>query len=219
MSKKSIIRDDLPQILPLFPLAGALLLPRGELPLNIFEPRYVAMMDAALATPTRLIGLIQPRSSDVTPADLYAVGCAGRINSFHETEDGRYLITLEGVCRFRLKKETTQQSGYRSALVNYDEYDHDLGPVAPPQMDRVKLFTLLKSYFHIEGLMCNWENIKKASDDTLVTVLSMACPFQPAEKQAILEAQNAHARADVFMMMLEMAVISAENGDDTPQCH
>lgn len=219
MNKKTIAIDQLPSILPLFPLAGGLLLPRGELPMNIFEPRYLAMVDAALASPSRLIGWIQPRHSDSPVNDLYSVGCAGRINSFHETDDGRYLVTLAGVCRFRLIAEDVQSKGYRCGRVDFTPYIDDVGAVPDARMDRIKLFALLKSYFNVEGLMCNWENIKKASDDTLVTVLSMACPFEPAEKQAILEAENSVKRAEIFMMMLEMAVIAAENGNDTTQCH
>ena len=219
MNRKSITIDDLPKVLPLFPLTGGLLLPRGELPMNIFEPRYMAMVDAALATSERLIGWIQPRHSDDTINDLYSVGCAGRINSFHETDDGRYLVTLAGICRFRLLAEDAQCAGYRCGRVDFSTYIDDLGPVPDAQMDRIKLFALLKSYFNVEGLMCNWENIKKASDDTLVTVLSMACPFEPAEKQAILEAENTTKRAEIFMMMLEMAVIAAENGGDTTRYH
>jgi hypothetical protein len=219
MSQKITSIDSLPTTVPLFPLAGGLLLPRGELPLNIFEERYIAMVDAALSSPRRLIGLIQPRSSDRVPADLYSVGCVGRINSFHETEDHRYLITLSGVCRFRFIREDIQCAGYRCGVVDYRDFVDDLGPVPDARMDRIKLFALLKSYFDVEGLMCNWENIQKATDDTLVTILSMACPFEPAEKQAILEAENVTKRAEIFMMMLEMAVISAENGTDLKQVH
>ncbi len=225
--KRTYTLDDLPVDVPIFPLSGTLLLPGGELPLNIFEPRYLAMVEAALGTPLRLIGLIQPRGQipddvrETEPHDLFTIGCAGRINSFHETDDGRYLITLAGLCRFKLTHELPQKNGFRRAEVRFQDFAHDLTLPTNPVMDRTRLLALLKEYFHAEGLSCNWEQVKNARDDTLITALSMICPFRENEKQALLEAIDPPARAHVFMTLLELAVLEdrARDGDHPFQVH
>lgn len=211
---------DLPNEIPVFPLTGALLLPRGELPLNIFEDRYLAMVRAAIATPMRLIGMVQPQENETRPDELFTIGCAGRINSFHETDDGRYLITLAGLCRFRIMRELPQQSGFRRAQVVFDSFATDLAPDHTSLLDRTRLLALLKEYFKAEGLSCNWENVQSASDDTLITALAMVCPLSSPEKQALLEAADTGERGTIFMTLLELAVLQERQGQgETSQCH
>jgi Lon protease-like protein len=218
---KTWTQETLPTVLSIFPLAGALLLPRGELPLNIFEPRYVAMVEWALATPDRMIGMIQPHGHDADPERVFSVGCAGRINSLHETNDGRYLLTLSGVMRFRVIDELPQQNGFRSVRPDFAPYLDDLAPPQGDQLDRSKMLGLLKEYFQSEGLACNWDQVKNASDDTLITALSMVCPFEVPEKQALLEAVDTQARGAIFLTMLEMAVLvqQGNSDDDHPPYH
>ena len=192
--------ETLPEQLPIFPLGGVLLLPRGVLPLNIFEPRYIAMVDQAMRT-DRLIGMIQPREDGT----LYKVGCAGRISSYHETSDGRYEIVLTGVCRFLMSDELPQVNGYRRVHAIWDDYKDDLEPIGCLDMDRPKLNSLLKDYFEHNGLTCSWEAVEGASDEKLMTCLAMICPFESHEKQALLEAPCCRERAKLFMTLLEMA--------------
>lgn len=218
--KQKFTPNDLPDILPIFPLSGVLLLPRGELPLNIFEPRYVAMVEQALTTPHRLIGMIQPQDDDSNA--LYQTGCAGRITSFTETEDGQYLITLSGITRFHIAAELPQLHGYRRVTPDYDAYAADLSACPGAKVDKTRLCSLLKEYFKAEGLSCKWQSIQDADDVALITTLAMVCPFSASEKQALLEAPNAAARADTFITMLEMAVMACSCGDDEesdPRCH
>lgn len=212
----------LPQEIPVFPLTGVLLLPRGQLPLNIFEPRYVAMTEDALRG-DRLIGVIQPRDFQQNMTDghspLFTTGCAGKITAFEETEDGRYLITLTGVSRFQLAKETALHNGYRRARVNWTPYADDLQCHDYLGIDRNHLKDLLRSYFDMEGLSCSWDTIDGASDDKLITALSMICPLDPGEKQALLEAECCRTRAKMFMTMLEMAVHNDKGGCDCAGRH
>jgi Lon protease-like protein len=198
--------DELPQILPIFPLTGALLLPRGHLPLNVFEPRYLAMVDAALSG-SRLIGMIQPtehEESVLKPA-LSAVGCAGRIVSYRETEDGRVLITLLGVCRFNAGEETESRSPFRQLRADYRPYLSDM--VAPPtaSFPRERLAVALKDYLSRRELKADWGSVMSAPADVLVNMLAMLCPFEPAEKQALLEAPGWAERVDTLVALLEMA--------------
>lgn len=205
----------LPQEIPVFPLAGVLLLPRGQLPLNIFEPRYIAMTEEALRT-HRMIGLVQPRDFNMTlstdPASLFTTGCAGKITSFEETDDGRYLITLTGISRFHIAKELPLLNGYRRAQVEWHNFSGDLETHDCLGIDRDHLKDLLRNYFNMEGLSCNWDSIDDASDDKLITALSMICPLDPGEKQALLEAACCRTRARMFMTMLEMAVHNDKDG-------
>lgn len=198
---------DLPDDLPIFPLTGVLLLPRGQLPLNVFENRYKAMVDDALRS-DRLIGIIQPRTTGLlTGDDLFTTGCAGRITSFTETDDGRYEIALKGVCRFHVASEKPlSPGGYRRVTADWSAFRRDTESVGALNIDRDKLKALLKSYFFIEGMNCNWHTVDGASDDTLITCLSMICPLDAGEKQALLEASCGNARADLFMTLLEMAI-------------
>ena len=192
---------DLPENLPIFPLAGVLLLPSGNLPLNIFEPRYVRMVDDAMKT-HRMIGMIQPKSADA----IYETGCAGKITEFTETSDGRYLVTLTGICRFKVANELKTTTPYRQIQANWSPFEKDLENVGCLKLDRKKLNALLKSYFSDQELQCDWEKIETATDGRLITCLSMICPFDAKEKQALLEAESCKVRAETFMAMLEMAV-------------
>ncbi len=206
--------EDLPDVIPIFPLAGALLLPGGRLPLNIFEPRYLNMTAAALAAPHRLIGMIQPQ--DGTTGDhpeVFATGCAGRMISFGETEDGRYLITLKGIARFRVIDELPLRSGYRRIRASYAEFHDDLAETSRPlSIDRDRLLRALRAYLTHQGVEANWDAIEGTEDSRLVTSLAMMCPFRPSEKQALLEAATLDDRAQVMVTLLEMALL--ERGND-----
>lgn len=191
--------DSLPEELPIFPLSGVLLLPGGQLPLNIFEPRYIAMVDEAVSS-HRLIGMIQPDET----GNLYKVGCAGRISSYHETDDGRYEIVLSGICRFRVEEELAQVHGYRRARAAWKDFARDMEKMSCLDMDRTKLKSLLKNYFKKQNLTCSWEAVDMASDEKLITTLAMICPLDYQEKQALLEAPCCKERAKLFMTMLEM---------------
>ncbi|HEY8189402.1 MAG TPA: LON peptidase substrate-binding domain-containing protein [Micavibrio sp.] len=218
MTKAAFLTADpvLPDEIPVFPLSGVLLLPRGSLPLNIFEPRYLAMVDDALKT-NRLIGMIQPRAGD----DLFQTGCAGKISSFTETDDNRYLITLKGISRFRIAGELPPvKGGYRRALADWSDFRKDIDPAGELNIDRGKLTDLLRSYFDMEGMNCDWDAIENASDDRLITCLSMVCPLNAGEKQALLEAPCCKTRADLFIALLEMATRdSSRKKPEKPRCH
>lgn len=201
MRQCKISFDDLPREIPIFPLSGVLLLPRGQLPLNIFEPRYLAMVDDAMRS-NRLIGMIQPRED----GSLHSVGCVGRIFSYHETPDGRFEIVLNGVCRFSIHHELEQKDGYRRIHANWAPYRGDMEPMGCLDIDRTAFSKSLKSYFELHGLDCSWEAIEEASDEKLITCLAMVCPFEASAKQALLEAGCCKERARLFLTLLEMAV-------------
>jgi uncharacterized protein len=199
----------LPEIIPIFPLTGVLLLPRGRLPLNIFEPRYLAMTRDALGG-ERLIGMIQPsdpHEGGTNPA-VYPVGCAGRITNFSETDDGRYLITLSGVSRFRIRAELPLLSGYRRAVPEWSAFGGDLEP-AEPGFDRDRLIRKLKTYFTQRQIAADWSLIDKAPAEHLVSSIAMLCPFAPSEKQALLEAADLDTRAELLTALVEMASATA----------
>lgn len=206
---------DLPGVIPVFPLAGVLLLPHGRLPLNIFEPRYLAMTLDALATPMRLIGMIQPTEAEAPerPPKLYGAGCAGRIVSFSETDDGRYLITLAGVCRFKLAEEVAPLNGYRRVIPDFAVFGDDLAPEQHYPLDRQRLGKALTRYFAAHSISADWRSISDAPDDRLVTTLAMICPFEPREKQALLETPEAGARARLLIALLEMAAAGGGSDD------
>ncbi len=182
--------DELPRTIAVFPLTGALLLPQTRLPLNIFEPRYLAMVDAAMAG-SRLIGMVQPRITGddmaVRPA-LCAVGCVGRIVEYAETEDGRYVVTLLGIARFGVAEELEGKTPYREVAANYAPYAMDLGTEQPTSIGRKRLIEVLKPYLADRDMDTDWHAIDEAPVDALINALSMMCPFDPAEKQALLEA-------------------------------
>lgn len=196
--------EDLPGEFPIFPLEGALLLPRGKLPLNIFETRYLAMVEDALGG-GRMFGMIQPDPSLPGGPGLYRVGCLGRVCSFAETEDGRYLITLSGVIRFSVGTELAGRRGYRRVSGDFGSYVADLCLAAKPiGVGREELLGALRSYFARRSLEANWDAIRNIGDDMLVIALSMLCPFEPSEKQALLEAQTEAERAVALLALLQM---------------
>lgn len=202
---------DMPASLPIFPLTGVLLLPRGQLPLNIFEPRYLALTEAALGERQRLIGMIQPIEAEGAdaPPSLYPIGCAGRISSFSETGDGRYLITLSGVCRFAVGEELAVDTPYRRVRPDFARFARDLAEPPAPTLDRARFTELLKVYLARQRIKADWRSIAEAPDDGLVTTLAMVCPFQPQEKQALLECPDTTARARTMIQLLEMATLGA----------
>ncbi len=211
--------DELPAVLPVFPLPGALLLPRGKLPLNIFEPRYLAMIRDAMAN-SQMIGMIQPRgiaeeTADPIPDDaaLYGTGCVGRITAFEESEDGRYVITLTGLCRFDVAKEIDGREGYRRVMADYAASEGDLLPADDRVPGRDRLLGALRSYFEREGVAADWTAVTSSGDEPLVTALSMICPFGPEEKQALLEAPTIGRRTELLAALIEMAALAPGSGN------
>ena len=184
--------DQLPMRIPIFPLPSALLLPGGQLPLNIFEPRYLAMVTHALATPTRLIGMVQPldhHASDekANAAVLFETGCAGRLSFFQESDDGRFVIALNGVCRFHRLRQELDPNGFLVADVDWQAFANDLR-VDVSALDRDPLIKVMKRYFDLKGFETDWTQIENSDNHQLLATLSMICPFEVAEKQALLEA-------------------------------
>jgi uncharacterized protein len=197
------------ETLPIFPLTGVLLLPRGRLPLNIFEPRYLAMTRDALAG-DRLIGMVQPSDPNASLAGnppVYPTGCAGRITSFAETDDGRYLITLTGLCRFRIREELALYNGYRRVIPKWDEFANDLRNPRQPGFDRERLIQGLRTYFARHQIKAEWDAINSVPGERLITSIAMVCPFEPSEKQALLEARDLDERAKLLTAIVEMAVM------------
>ncbi|GAB5502006.1 LON peptidase substrate-binding domain-containing protein [Pyruvatibacter sp.] len=212
--------NDLPGTLPIFPLAGAMLLPRGVLPLNIFEPRYVSMVDAALRSGDRLIGMIQPQT--VGPADagtspaIHDVGCAGRITGFNETDDGRILMTLTGICRFKVSQELDAMTAFRQVKADYAPFANDL-EAGSGELDvsRTALLDVVRRYLDANNLQADWDAIEQSSNEALVNSLSMISPFGPQEKQAMLEADSLEQRNQILIALAEMALAQTQTDDDT----
>jgi Lon protease-like protein len=210
--------EDLPAEFAVFPLPGALLLPRGKLPLNIFEKRYLAMIQDSLAD-GRMVGMIQPdpnaaasqAAETAGEPGLYRVGCLGRLSSFSETDDGRLLITLTGLARFTIGAELPMRNGYRRVRGNFSHYTGDLA-LTRPQVDigRDQLLTALRGYFVRRNVDANWDAIRGLPDDGLVITLAMACPFEPVEKQALLEAPSDADRAATLLALLQMGAASSD---------
>lgn len=199
---------DLPDTIPVFPLPGALLLPRSRLPLHIFEPRYLAMFEDCLKTKHRLIGMIQPREVPGTGEKrLNAIGCAGRVTGFSETEDGRYMITLSGVSRFRVKEEVSGFAPYRRCAVEWQDFHRDLGASEDdPGFRREDFLVSLGRYFQAMDLSTDWSGLKEADTELLINSLSMLCPFTPEDKQALLEAPSLTTRRETLMTLIEFAL-------------
>jgi Lon protease-like protein len=199
---------DLPAVIPIFPLTDALLLPGGRLPLNIFEPRYVAMTADALAG-DRIIGMVQPLEPDAETRDrepeVYATGCAGRITGFEESEDDRFEIDLTGLCRFEIARELPGVRGYRQVVARWDRFAGDLDDEDPGSIARGPLITALTEFLTPRGVETDWEAIDDLADAELVTWLAMFCPFRPSEKQALLECPNLAERARLLATLMEMA--------------
>jgi Lon protease-like protein len=209
---------DCPEIIPVFPLPRALLLPRGQMPLNIFEPRYLAMIDAALGA-ERVIGMIQP-DSDADPDSgapkLSRVGCAGRIVQFAETGDGRYLISLVGFARFVMVEELSVTTPFRQCRVSYERYAADFLPRAGERdVDRAGVLEALRAFAEASGLKVDWQEIEQAPNEALVNALSMMSPFGPREKQALLEAPDLKTRAEMLIAITEMELSKSQSGPDT----
>ncbi|MGF1455870.1 MAG: LON peptidase substrate-binding domain-containing protein [Alphaproteobacteria bacterium] len=210
--------DDLARTIPVFPLSGALLLPRGRLPLNIFEPRYLSMVDDALAH-HRLIGMVQPRQPDdrASRPEVYDLGCVGRLTGFNEVPDGRYMITLTGVCRFRIENELETVTPYRQMAVDYDAFARDLDASSDePVIDRDELVGNLKAYLETFDLQADWDSIAQAPLETLINSLSMICPFEAGEKQALLEAPTVKGRAEALVALLKIATAKGDTDEDMP---
>jgi len=212
MSINKPYRDagDLPAEIPLFPLEGALLLPRGQLPLNIFEPRYLALVDDSLAG-HRIIGMIQPAEGPDDHA-LAPVGCVGRITQLAETGDGRYIVTLTGIARFRLGTEIPAEKPYRLATADFSPYAHDFDPAQDEtNVDRAGVVRALREFAETNDLRVDWKSIDSAATESLVNALSMMSPFGPKEKQALLEAVDVKTRADVLIAITEMELARSSN--------
>jgi Lon protease-like protein len=208
--------SDLPAVIPVFPLPGVILLPRARLPLNIFEPRYLAMVDAAMDH-YRMIGMIQPRGSEGEKSHALAdVGCVGRIVEYSETDDGHYLITLAGIARFQVSGERESQSPFRQVAADYTLFAEDLLSKEDPPIPRGRLLAALKPYLSDRAMKTDWKSIEEAPAETLVSALCMLCPFEPGEKQALLEAHDLKARADALITLLEIANASAMPPGGTP---
>ena len=203
--------EELPKTIPLFPLNKVLLLPRAKLPLNLFENRYLHMLDYALAN-NRLIGMIQPKEKVLKDADiknpkLYDVGCSGRVTAFSETNDSRYELILKGVCRFRVIKEKKLTNGFRSANVEWEEYRKDFDSLSLLGQKKRKDFeSLLKIFLEKISINADWEMVQTTNDEDLVNMISMCCPFDVSEKQALLEAKTLDERLDVLTSLMQMGL-------------
>jgi Lon protease-like protein len=205
--------SSLPDRFPVFPLRGAMLLPGGNLPLNIFEPRYLQMVRDAMRT-DRVIGMIQPRAEaeDGAEPELFGTGCVGRITNFSETDDGRFLITLTGVSRFDVAQELFVATPYRQVIADFARWRADLHPIAPPDELKAKLSRVLKAYFDLHGIEADWTAIESAPLAGLVTSLCMICPFEAGEKQALLEAANIERQARLLIALMEMETVAERTG-------
>lgn len=208
-SGDSVAEDLLPPELPIFPLTGVLLLPDATLPLNVYEPRYLNMIEDALGN-GRVIGMIQPKIADVgspqgEPA-VYETGCAGRIISFSETGDGRFAITLLGLCRFSVQSELAVEAGYRRVVPDYTPFFGDLSDDIGEVENRDSLLKTVEAYFIANGIDADWESIENAADSALITTLSMLCPFAPSEKQALLECDNTTARGSLLGSLMALSL-------------
>ena len=210
---------DLPDVIPVFPLTGALLLPRGQLPLNIFEPRYMTMIDDALRSGHRLIGMIQPDDAHPGPEsrpNLYKVGCVGRLTQIAESGDGRYLIQLTGIVRFHVEQELSVMTPYRQCRVGYEPFIDDFtARKGEDAVDRKALLRALTSFLKANNLKADWEGIDSAPNEALVNALAMMAPFGSAEKQALLEAPDLKTRADVLVAVTEMELAKRTSGGET----
>lgn len=207
--------SDLPGVVPVFPLSGALLLPRARLPLHIFEPRYLQMLDDALKTQERLIGMVQPNEvAGRGGTGLHTIGCAGRITQFSETEDNRYLITLTGISRFRVQKEVEGFTPYRRCEITWDGFDRDRGNSEHDSaFDRDAFLSLLGRYFDARSLSADWETLKEADDELLINSLSMMLDFEAEDKQALLEAPSLSTRRETLVTLIEFSLRGGEGGE------
>ena len=211
---------ELPEIIPMFPLPGALLLPRGQMPLNIFEPRYLAMVDDSLRDGHRLIGMIQPdvthSRSEAAPA-LFRVGCVGRITQLAESGDGRYILELTGIARFKVVEELHALTPYRQCRVDFFPYADDfVARKGEEEVDRQALLEVLTDFLKANNLKVDWEGIEAAPNEALVNALAMMSPYGPAEKQAMLEAPDLKTRAEILIAVTEMDLAKKRTSGDPP---
>jgi Lon protease-like protein len=206
---------DLPGLIPIFPLPGALLLPRARLPLHLFEPRYLQMFDDALKTRERFIGMIQPNEgAGHGEGELHKIGCGGRITQFSETEDGRYMVTLTGISRFRIEQERESFTPYRRCLVSWEGFSQDLGSCEKDtSFERGAFFALLGRYFEARALSADWETLQEAEDELLINSLSMMLDFAPEDKQALLEAPCVSTRRETLVTLIEFALRGGAEGE------
>lgn len=211
---------DLPETIPVFPLPGALLLPRGQMPLNIFEPRYLEMIDDAFRDGHRLIGMIQPdvaHSSKAEKPVLFRVGCAGRITQLAETGDGRYILELTGVARFKIVEELTVLTGYRQCKVDFYSFADDFtARKGEEDVDREAVLEALTDFLKINDLKVDWEGVENAPNEALVNALAMMSPYGPAEKQALLEAPDLKTRAEILVAVTEMDLAKRKTSGSEP---
>jgi len=211
---------DLPATIAVFPLAGALLLPRGQLPLNIFEPRYLMMVDDAFASGRRLIGMIQPDPAHPGPEErpnLYKVGCVGRVTQLTETGDGRYMIQLTGIARFRIEAELEVATPYRQCRVIYTPFANDfVGHKGEDEVDRERLLQALSQFLKANDLKADWDGIENAPNEALVNALAMMSPYGAAEKQALLEAPDLKTRAEILVAVTEFELAKGRTPGETP---
>lgn len=210
--------DDLPGVIAVFPLAGALLLPRGHMPLNIFEPRYLAMTDDALRSGARLIGMIQPDpvhpGADANKPNLFHIGCVGRITQLAESGDGRYLIQLTGIARFRVEEELAVGTPYRQCRVTYQPFIDDFtARKGEEAVDRKALLRTLADFLKANKLKADWAGIENAPNEALVNALAMMSPYGPAEKQALLEAPDLKSRAEILIAVTEIELAKGKTGE------
>jgi len=198
--------QELPKTIPLFPLSKVLLLPRAKLPLNLFENRYLHMLDYALAN-GKFIGMIQPKEKTNKNPQLFEIGCAGQITAFSETNDKRYELILKGTCRFRIKKEKKKINGFRSAEVQWIEFKNDLKACQLPNREKRNEFEdLLKIFLKKISINADWDMVETTNDEDLVNMISMCCPFDVSEKQALLEAENLYARIEILTSLMQMGI-------------
>jgi uncharacterized protein len=215
------VPEALPDVIAVFPLPGALLLPRGQMPLNIFEPRYLAMIDDALRSAHRMIGMIQPDpahpGTDQNKPNLFRIGCLGRVTQFAESGDGRYLIQLTGIARFRISEELSVSTLYRQCRVNYQPFTDDfVARKGEEEVDRKALLRALTDFLKANKLKADWEGIENAPNEALVNALAMMSPYDVAEKQAMLEAPDLKTRAEILIAVTEIELAKSKTPGETP---
>ena len=213
--------SDLPSKLAIFPLTGAVLFPQTQLPLNIFEPRYLQMIDEVLSSPDRIMGMIQPNLStnDTNSKNLKKVGCAGRISSFSETGDGRYLVTLTGLIRFEVNNELDTTTQYRQVIADYDNYKEDLKPANLENIDRKSLLTLIKKYLEQRNLLIDWEIIEQSPTEQLINYSGVLVPFEPEEKQLLLETKNLYDRCKTLESLFQSYQFQNNQDSNSSKLH
>ena len=212
---------ELPNKLAIFPLTGAVLFPQTQLPLNIFEPRYLQMIDEVLSSPDRIMGMIQPSISknDPNSKNLKKVGCAGRISSFSETGDGRYLVTLTGLIRFEVNNELDTTTQYRQVIANYDNYKEDLLPANVENIDRKSLLILIKKYLEQRNLLIDWEIIEQSPTEQLINYSGVLVPFEPEEKQLLLETKSLFDRCKTLESLFQSYQFQNNQDSNSSELH